>query len=409
MSIITPSQLSYASFGAQPVNSQNAAVYRGTLGFMGINPDSPHKRKIAIITGASGTTTPYLSRALEEQGYTVYGGRRAREGEASGLSDKTIRYTEDELTNEIYWKTLLESQNGGDLVSEVILVNAIGQPRAPKGKTLDDVNVRPVVALAKGGKAFADENPNIKVAVVQLSAIAAKYLHDTYGESRKRAEDLVVEEGETGPSNFNAIALQMPFIYATPRLDDDGKTHIEGLQPWSMEQVAQLGIVPLPGSGNQPLRPLSPEDMGRAVARANEYAKSGVIEAMGADTVTQKELIQLYADLADRRVVIVPTGRLTPILPPFLDTFHYGLLDGYAPRTMSEMEGAEYDDGDFTELLGRQPEGIKSAHEDLDATTTILAPPPIGAHMQANAGKIKAVVAGTLTGLAALAYAIKGQ
>lgn len=337
--------------------------------------------KIAIIAGCTGTLGAPITEELKKQDYQVYGGSRTK---------GDFHYTNEQLIQSAYWYEIIGQH--AQQSSEVVLINTIGQASPPNGLTLDDVNVRPVVALAKAGKEFAANHPGVKVTVVQISAIAALYLqNDAYGISRAKADRKVVKLGNDNPlNNYKTLVLQLPFIYVEPQVDLNklGNYVIKGLHPWSMEQIAGLPIVPLAGWGKQIVYPVNLKDVTAAIARASTLTNSLAIEVKGGSALTQKELINFYAKLRNKSIVCVPMP--SSILGIILDQFPHGLLAGYAPRVMSGLSDIPSRDTEepFDKLLGRSATTIEEDHKEIKPTNVRFASPPIADHLLAHAGKI---------------------
>lgn len=355
-------------------------------------------KNTAIIAGSTGTLGPQITEELKSRGFAVHGGSRSKAAD--------FQYTGEQLTNTQYWYERIReyAQNS----STVLLINTIGQAYAPQGSTLEDVNIRPVVALAQAGKLFAQEHPEIKVVVVQISAIAAIYLqNDAYGESRAAADQKVVTMGVEDPlTNYKTLALQLPFIFVEPKEDaqEAGKYIIKGLHPWSMEQISGLPVVPLAGSGNQVIYPVALKDVTEGVAKAVNIEESQAIEVKGGSGLTQRQLVDFYAQMRKKNIIYIPVP--SSVLGVVLDQFPYGLLAGYAPRVMANIpeEDTRKAEEPFDKLLGRPAQSIEAAHQGIDAKSIELAAPPVKAHLQEHAGKITTLCLATLAVLGGLYY-----
>lgn len=353
----------------------------------------------AIIAGCTGTLGPQITEELRGRGVQVYGGSRSPGTE--------FQYSNAQLRDSAYWYDIISQYAATS--NTVLLVNTIGQATVSPDSTFEHVNVLPVVALAEAGKRFAEDHPDIKVVVVQVSAIAATYLHnDAYGDSRAEADRRVVALGTDHPlDNYKTLALQLPFVFVEPKEDPDQPGHytISGLHHWSMEQIAGLPIVPLAGSGEQVLYPVSVRDVTVSIANAVDITESRAIEVKGGTGITQRGLIDFYARMNNRNILYVPLP--SGLLGTLLDEFPYGLLSGFAPKVMHELptEDTREEVEPFDALLGRKAQGIEEAHTVLDAenVTVTLAPPPIREHLSAHKSKLAKI-----TGLALGAIALVG-
>lgn len=359
---------------------------------------NPVLQSTAIIAGCTGTLGPQIQQQLTTEGFLVHGGSRS-----PGTS---FRYTSEELKDSHYWYEKIRELAGTS--SCLLLINAIGQAAAPPGSNLSDINVRPVTALTEGGKWFAQDFPHIKVVVVQISAIAARYIPaDPYGASRAEADTAVLELGTSEPLlNFKTLVLQLPYVYVEPMEDlaEPGHFSIRGLQPWSMEQIAGLPIIPLADSGEQMIYPVSLSDVTSSVARAALIEESMIVEVKGGEGITQRELIEFYAEMAHRNVYFIPLP--SGLLSAVLDEFPYGLLSGYAPRVMHALpiEPAREEEEPFDQLLGRRAQGIHEAHQGIIPENAVtLAAPPIRDHLAAHRGKLIKIAAATCGTLALVA------
>jgi NADH dehydrogenase len=99
--------------------------------------------------------------------------------------------------------------------------------------------------------------------------------------------------------------------------------------------VRRFPVFTLPGSGDYRLQPVFVEDMAAQAVRAAENLENAVLDAVGPETFTFAELVQMIADALGRKVRIVS-------VPPWLALFCAGAL-GYWVRdvllTRDEMEG----------------------------------------------------------------------
>jgi nucleoside-diphosphate-sugar epimerase len=353
---------------------------------------SVSSNKTAIISASTGTLGPGITEQMKEDGFEVYGGSRSR---------GDFQYSPHQLNDTAYWYEII--QEYGNTSDTIELVNLIGQSHARGDSTLHDINVKPAQAMVKAAKQYAIDNPEKKIVMVQVSAIAAKYLtDDPYGQSRAEADDAVMSTATEDPvPNFKAVVIQFPFIFTKP--DEGG--HVKGLHPWSMEQIAGLPVIPVVNDGNQALFPVSQSDAILSVANAYQVEESQIVEAKGKDKVNNKEMIQVFSRVAGRNptFITLPGG----LMARPLDHLHYGLLDGYGPRLMAQLptleEGVREEVEPFDRLLGQPAEGIVEQYADIEEGTVTLEKPPVVNHLKEYAGTIGLVALGVgAVGLAAI-------
>ena len=114
-----------------------------------------------VVTGATGQMGPGLIEKAVESGFHI---RACTRNPAKWQQTPYVSYVatpEEEITKAKFWQDFLEEQT--DAFDEAVVVNLIGAADAPKGKTLEDINRRPVIAAMeatvkvkdKSGKRFA--------------------------------------------------------------------------------------------------------------------------------------------------------------------------------------------------------------------------------------------------------------
>lgn len=131
-----------------------------------------------------------------------------------------------------------------------------------------------------------------------------------------------------------------------------------------LRMIRTLPAVPVIGDGDQPFQPVWHEDVGWALAECVERADVAgrVLNIAGADVLTVRELIDLFAEVTDRDPVRVP-------VPEFVASFGSTLAGAVgvdtpvsAATVQMLIEGNIIRAGetnDLTGLLGRQPGPIR--------------------------------------------------
>lgn len=344
--------------------------------------------RTAIVSGSTGTLGPGVIQKFKSNGFQAYGGSRRR---------GDFQYKSSELTDTAFWYSKIAEY--GKNSNTIQLVNLIGQPRGRGNLSLFDINVKPAITMAKAARQYAQDNPDKKVVMVQVSAIAATYLADhEYGQSRAQADFAVFTTATEEPTapNFKAVVIQFPFIFSEP--DENG--HIKGLHPWSMEQIAGLPVIPVVNGGNQALYPVSHSDAILSIINAHKVNESQIVEARGSDCVNNREMILVYSRLAGRNPLFITLP--SSMMATALDLIPHGLLDGYGPRLMQKLpskqetteEVQEAEMQPFQNLIEKKPDGIKEKHAELEEGDVTLESPPIWQHIRENYGVLGLVAAG---------------
>jgi nucleoside-diphosphate-sugar epimerase len=326
------------------------------------------KQDVCIIPGGTGHLgREYVLEAMQ-RGYRVVVVTRNTQGYENTENLQFVQASLDQQSKSEFWKGLV----GQYSEVAVSLINTLGAPSAPEGKTLRDVNVLPAVAMAAAMKEMEDTGDLQNSKFVHLSSIGALILeNDPYGKTKKESEELVLKN-----SPKNTCILRVG--YAFQKAVEGEINKIDNTHAYSPEQLATMIFQPVLGSGKQLLQPVFSGDIVKAGLNFKEGVK--VVNAVGHEILTQENLIGYFCELADKpfRPIHVPTGvaRVLTRLAP-LGHFQEYAVEGCEILDKKDMI---LDSKEFEELIGHQTSTLNDVYGDLKGKPLFYAKPPIKEH-----------------------------
>ena len=149
---------------------------------------------------------------------------------------------------------------------------------------------------------------------------------------------------------------------------------------------------PVLGTGNQFQQPVYQGDLFEAIINASAVDHHEIIDALGPDVMTQKEMFEFFAKLSGRKFkpVSIPYGLAKVIA----EHFPMGRISAYSIAAFQELEQEHKNkplcDKAFTQLVGRPTLGMKDVYlcNDESGEPIVLARPPVVEHIQAIAAKL---------------------
>ena len=247
------------------------------------------ENKVMVITGATGEIAPGIIERAIARGYKVVACSRRKKRSINPEILQWVQIKEEDIGNSNVWNELLEKLAKN--ASRISAVNLIGAAVAPVGKKLEDINVKPALALHSGLESFAEDHPEIAVTMVHLSSICASVLLDShpYSAMRKYVDDTIT----TSADKVNAVVLRPGLVF-----NNLGEGNMVNMgHPYSPEQFATLPIHPVIGSGNQIQQPVYQEDLSDAIINATYATEDAIIDAVGPESMTQAEMFKFFVDL----------------------------------------------------------------------------------------------------------------
>lgn len=326
-------------------------------------------QKVCIIPGGTG----HLGREFAEQalkdGYKVIITTRSTKDFDDSENLYFVQANEADQANPEFWKQILSKYSQAESVS---LINTMGAPEAPPGKTLRDVNVLPAAAMATAMKELEDKGDLQNAKMVHLSSMGAVMLKgDPYGDSKKESEELVTKYG---PRNICVIRVG----YAFQRAEKGEITKIDNTHAYGPEQLAVLPIQPVLGSGQQLLQPVFTGDIVDAGMNFKEGVK--IVNAVGHEVLTQENFMAYFCELSNKkfRPIHIPIELAAPIS----ESFPKGHFSPYAVELCQRMETEDmvYDAKGFEEVIGHKTSTLNDVYGDLKTKKLYYARPPIMEH-----------------------------
>lgn len=280
-----------------------------------------------LICGATGFVGRHLTHDLRNAGHTVI--RAVRR--PSEPDDMAVDFRND--TSKQVWLPRLK---GIDVV-----INAVGLLRDSKSNSMQKLHTEtPVALFAACAEAGVGR-------VVHLSALGVDS-----GVAVPYFTTRLVTEGALHklPAKVRWLCLRPSVIYG-----DDGAS------AKMFRQMAKLPVQVLPMGGVQSLQPVHIDDIGAAVTQwlADADAASQTVEAVGAEAITMREMLDSYREQLHHRPawhvampafvvrLVALAGDHIPSSPMCSDT--YAMLA--AGNTASATA--------FAKLLGQQPRSFR--------------------------------------------------
>jgi uncharacterized protein YbjT (DUF2867 family) len=287
---------------------------------------------LILLTGASGFIGRHLAQALTAAGHDVLAATRSSEKRpSSSIRSVAADYTKD--FSEADWLPRLE---GVDVV-----INAVGILRERGAQTFDAIHSRAPRALFS-----ACLNAGVR-RVIQISALGAdQRAQSRYHLSKKDADDFL----STLP--ISSVIIQPSLVYGPG-----------GTSAQLFNTLASLPVIPLPGSGRQPVQPVHIDDVVAVVlATLTQELPSGTrVVATGPQAMSLRDfLLQLRAAMGLGRAACLPVpGALMRLGASVGKWLPGALLD---PETLAMLErgntASREDSARFQALLGRSPRPV---------------------------------------------------
>lgn len=286
-------------------------------------------------------------------------------------------------------------KKGIEKADRILVVNAIGSatPKYRDGETLESINETPALAFASG----LLETPlkGKKITFVNISSIAPSYLHIAdqlsherynYARVRERVDEQLEKlfKGAVSLQNesFNFVSLRPGFVFTAL----DNQNCVDTQYAYSPEQLANMCVPSILGSGEQITQPVYIEDIVQAVFNATEIDwmnkyKSITINAVGSQKVTQKEMLDFFAELVGKKILLTFSvsykfGNALAVFAP------KGRLAPYAVAMLEDIERTKdngFCEGDFRLLLKKEPQKMRDVYKKQDEL--FLASLPLFAHI----------------------------
>lgn len=280
-----------------------------------------------LICGASGFVGRHLTKALREAGHTVI--RAVRR--SSEPDDIAVDFCND--TSKDIWLPRLHGIN--------IVINAVGvlrdNPETPMQKLHTDTPIALFTACAEAGVER----------IVQLSALGVDSGIDVpYFTTRLVTERALHEL----PAKVRTLCLRPSVIYGE-----------DGTSAQMFRKMAKVPVQILPMGGIQSLQPVHIDDVCEAVTHwlAEPNAASQIIEAVGAEATTMREMLDSYREQLHRSAawhIALPAilarlaarmGDFIPSSPLCSDTYKMLAVGNTGPSSR------------FAALLGHQPRSYR--------------------------------------------------
>ncbi|MCB2100774.1 MAG: SDR family oxidoreductase [Rhodobacterales bacterium] len=288
-----------------------------------------------LVTGAGGFIGGHVVAALRAAGHTVRRGLRR----AAPADPESVACDFGADTDPAAWAPRLA---GIDAV-----VNAAGILREGGGVTFDAAHRGVPAALFT-----ACQRAGVR-RVVQVSAIGDPDATAFIGTKHAGDADLLGRD-------LDGVVVR-PSLVWSPAGSYGGNSLIRALAalPW---------VMPLSGGGGQRLQPIAAEDLARVVVALVEGRSTGVVEAVGPDTVTFADLLarlRAWMGFRPARPLSLPNG-LTGALAGLADLFVRGPFGTTMHRMlMTDNVGAPGADQalrDATDVAPRPLDAVLAAH-----------------------------------------------
>lgn len=345
--------------------------------FASSNSTDMKKKKILVITGGAAQIAPVITREAVARGYIPYSCTRSKPI-PDVLNTNWEKIEEKDMQKSATWKELFMRVSTD--ADSLYLVNTIGAAVAPKGKTLQDINERPVLAALEALQAL-----KIRKSIGHISSISATYLPDDkkllqvfdpqgieYCLGRRRV-DLIIQN-----NGVPATILRPGFIFHDLRAD-----RIERGHDYSPEQFTELLVHPVIGSGKQLHQPVYAIDVVQALFNGMETDQTYLIDAVGPQQMTQEEMITFFLDLAKKS--FKPVRIPYEVASVIAKHFPKGRLAPYAVSLLHHLENQNRDPlsiKPFEMLVGKSLSSIGEIYQIPKDSTLLFPKSPIYEHVK---------------------------
>lgn len=348
-----------------------------------IPPVNVSHKKVLIISGATGQMGPGFIEEGVKRGYNVRACTRNPNKYVETPYVKYVASPEERLGEKEYWKAFF--QEHGEGFDEVVYLNLLGAAVAPKGKTLEEINLKPVVS-AMDALADYKYQKGKRCSFQHVSSIAATILGDThsYSRVRKLADETLLHKAEAQDISYTAFRPGLIFN----ELRENCMIHMG--HPYSPEQLAALPLQMILGSGKQIQQPVFQGDLVAALMNAAELDQKSIINAVGSEVITQKEMFRFFASLGGKK--FRPLHLSIEVIKAIAEHCPKGRFAPYAIEMFDALESPEHNKPlckeDFQKLLGRETLSMRDVYYVEGDERIVLARPPILEHAKEIASKL---------------------
>ncbi|HEY5260391.1 MAG TPA: hypothetical protein VIJ46_07055, partial [Rhabdochlamydiaceae bacterium] len=261
-------------------------------------------------------------------------------------------------------------------------INLIGTSTPPPGATLEDVNVKPPIAIANGLCMMVKSHS--KVSMGHLSTIAASYL-DQAENQKTLCPEAVKYCKSRQTADLALIQTGMPITILRPgyMYNEMQGTEVDTGHAYSPEQFAMSPVHMVLGSGQQIQQPVFSQDVVTGLLNGVESGHRHLINAVGPQAMTQMEVLHFFTRLFQKNIkpVHIPYGLAEVIAR----NFPKGRIAPYAIAMFKMMENQNTGplcSKDFENLVGAPLTSMNDVYSNLDGQVLIAPSMPIGDHMK---------------------------
>lgn len=346
-----------------------------------IKVDGCEYKKVMIIAGATAElANPLILRSIEA-GYSVIGlTTQENPSPKKGVETSQFRYLKVSAADYHSPKGLEGALAGifeGEQPDEIAGIVLIGGATAPRGTTLEMLNVLPLQTFST---ALSSVSRGVKkTGLIYLSSVAATHLADhgsPYAVARKQADDWLIHESKQD----TAVSFRPGLLIDNPRVT---KT-LASKHAYSMDQLVNTPFVtPVIGSGNQICESVIIDDLIDAMLNslASPVEIRDTIHAVTRHQYTQLGLLQLYGAAAGREIrpFHIPAGMARIIA----NHFPYGRLASYSAHMFEVRDTPSAEllcHRRFEEILGREPSSLEALFHLNDSEPFLTSKSPVFEH-----------------------------
>ena len=262
-------------------------------------------------------------------------------------------------------EALIDKTLEGKHIAELGMVSCVGSSILVDGLSYEQMNVDPVVNTARAIIEVAKRRKVIHIGLSTISSIAASLVSTErcpYVASRIKADHTlldIVKQAKLANPDLHISGVSMRPGLMKPGTDPDA---IGEYYPWDTEQLVNLFVLIVPGSGRMDLPLIATEDLADALINCvdSEEELCEIVDAITSHRYTYNQVMDVFAGLIGRKLTRLYTP--TEIFRLFATEVPHGKMAPYSGQLFDilDHEGApKLSHERFEQLLGKASKSLE--------------------------------------------------